>query len=75
VWQLCYSGEVWQLRVKRLKNSDFDISNKERFAAVKEDEFRKDGKKSWKTSINLYCINFFIVIKKLRKIGRTFAST
>jgi len=29
-----------------LKNGDFDISDKERSAAVKEDELWKDGKKS-----------------------------
>jgi len=36
------------------------------FAAV--DIMQKDGKKLWKTmkniSINLYCIDFFIIIKK-----------
>jgi len=33
--------------------------------AVEEDESQKDGKKSWKTmennSINLYCMNFFLL--------------
>lgn len=36
----------------------------------------KDGKEWWKTmeniSINLYCINFFIVIKKIAKIDKNF---
>jgi len=40
------------------------ISDKERSAAVKENELRKDGKKSWKTmennSINIVSI-FFII--------------
>jgi len=34
--------------------------------AVEENELHKDGKKTWKTmkntSINLYCINFFIFL-------------
>jgi len=41
----------------------------ERFAAVEKDKLRKDEKMSWKPmqniSINLYYIDFFIVIKKL----------
>jgi len=47
----------------------------ERFTAVEENKksLEKDGKK-WKTmentSISLYCINFFIVIKKLQKIDK-----
>jgi len=62
---------------KWFKNGDFDISDKEysgRLAAVEEDELRKDGKKSRKmmknTFINLYRIDFFIVIKKLLKINK-----
>jgi len=57
-----------------LKNGDFDIGDKERLAAVKEGELRKDGKKMKNTSINLYCIDFFIVIKKLQKIGKNFCT-
>jgi len=45
-----------------------DINDKERserLAAVREDELRKDGKKSWEmmenTSINSYCINQFFL--------------
>jgi len=40
-------------------------------AAMKENELRKDGKKSWKimenTSINSYCIDFFYCNKKIVK--------
>jgi len=39
------------VRIKRFKNSDFDISDKECFAAEEKDELRKDGKK-WKTMEN-----------------------
>jgi len=43
----------------------------------KENELWKVEKK-WKTmknnSINFYCINFFIVIKKLQKIGKNFCT-
>jgi len=50
------------------KNDDFDISDKEHSgcpaAVEEEDELRKDGKT---TSINLYRINFFIVINKIVK--------
>jgi len=45
---------------KRFKNGDFDISDKERSATVEKDElerWKKSGKR-WKTSINLYCIDF-----------------
>jgi len=46
-------------------------------ALQEKDKLRKDRKK-WKsienTSINLYCIDFFIVIKKSQKIGKTFCT-
>jgi len=52
---------------KQLKNSDFDINDKEsseRPATIKKkNELRKDEKQSWKTMentwINLYYIDFF----------------
>jgi len=80
-----YSENVIALEQMRIslnyfvKNGDFDINNRKysgRLAAMKEDELRKNGKKSWKMmeniSINLCYIDFFIVIKKLAK---TFAPT
>jgi len=65
------------LNINALYNSDKERSG--RPAAVK-DKSQKDGKKSWKmmenTSINLllYCIDFFIVIKKSQKISKNFCT-
>jgi len=60
---------------KRFKIGDFDISDKERSAAVEKDELRKDGKK-WKTIENfdyLFILYRFFLLyfnKKLQKIGK-----
>jgi len=65
--------------VRIFKNSNFDISDPKNalklLATVEENELQENGRKSWKTKImiNLYCIDFFIVIKKYTKLARTFA--
>jgi len=67
---------------KQFENDDFDISDKVRSkhpATVEEDELQKNWKKSWKTIENtlinlIYYIDFFIVIKKLQKIGKNFCT-
>jgi len=60
---------------KRFKNGDISKQRTLRTACSckrgRKDELQKDGKKLYKTTenilINLYCINFFIVIKKIAK--------
>jgi len=65
----------------RFKNDDFDISDKERSGhlAVKENEMRINGKKSWKRWKRfrlIYIVSIFYCNKKnCKKLARTFAST
>jgi len=70
-----YNGNVIAIRtcvnwIKRLKNGNFDISNKSALNALqlwKGTNCAKMGKSHGKRWINLYCIDFFIVIKKIAK--------